>query len=454
MKINEVKINAGRRTVDVKKVKELAESIKELGLLNPITVNEDGTLIAGMHRLEACKLLGYEEIKVNKINLNLLLAELAEIDENLIRNELHWLESDKQLKRRKAIYEQLRPETKHNSKFKGNQFRSNDTMSSDQKTFTEDTADKLGQSQRNIQRSVARAENIIEEVEDDIKELDITKTEGTILARFEPEQQKKIIEVKKQKTDFSIKEIVQEIKKEEKKEIYKAKIQETRVETTISENIKQGDCLEILHNLENGCIDIVLTDPPYGINYISNRSIYDNSITKRGLLNDNKEYAFDLLEETCKILKEKTAENAHLYFFCSWNVFSTFENIISKYFDIKTPIIWDKQNKGSGDLENDWGNQTEIIIYCVKGKKLINNRRGNIISVPRLHSSKMLHPTQKPNELLKQILEVSATKGDFIVDPFMGSGSTIKVCNELNLKSLGIELDYDMFNIANNYING
>ena len=56
--------------------------------------------------------------------------------------------------------------------------------------------------------------------------------------------------------------------------------------------------------------------------------------------------------------------------------------------------------------------------------------------------------------LIKQILEVSATKGDFVVDPFMGSGSTIKVCNEMNLKSLGIELDKEMFNIANNYING
>jgi site-specific DNA-methyltransferase (adenine-specific) len=66
----------------------------------------------------------------------------------------------------------------------------------------------------------------------------------------------------------------------------------------------------------------------------------------------------------------------------------------------------------------------------------------------------MIHPTQKPNELIKQILEVSATKGDFVVDPFMGSGSTIKVCNEMNLKSLGIELDKEMFNIANNYING
>ena len=84
MKINEIKINAGRRTIDVKKVKELSESIKELGLLNPITVNEDGTLIAGMHRLEACKLLGHKEIKINKINLSFLLAELAEIEENLM----------------------------------------------------------------------------------------------------------------------------------------------------------------------------------------------------------------------------------------------------------------------------------------------------------------------------------------------------------------------------------
>lgn len=254
--------------------------------------------------------------------------------------------------------------------------------------------------------------------------------------------------------EVSINQAYQEIKKEEKKEIYKSKIQETRVETAINENIKNGDSLEMLEILEDGCIDIVLTDPPYGISYVSNRSIHDDSITKRGLMNDGRNEAFELLDKTCKILEKKTAENAHLYFFCSWNVFSNFEAIISNYFTIKTPIIWDKGNKGSGDLENDWGNQTEIIIYCVKGKKLVNNRRGNLISVPRLHSSKMVHPTQKPDELLRQILEVSATKGDFIVDPFMGSGSTIKVANEMGFKSLGIELDTEMFNIANNYING
>ena len=65
----------------------------------------------------------------------------------------------------------------------------------------------------------------------------------------------------------------------------------------------------------------------------------------------------------------------------------------------------------------------------------------------------MVHPTQKPVELIKHILDASALKNDFIVDPFMGSGSTIKACNEYKLKSLGIELDDEMFLIANKFIN-
>jgi len=221
----------------------------------------------------------------------------------------------------------------------------------------------------------------------------------------------------------------------------------------ISDKIKNGNSLEILKTLPDNCIDIVLTDPPYGIDYKSNRSEFKNSITSKGLLNDNKKDALFLLDETCKILLDKTSENSHLYFFCSWSVFSSFESIISKYFTIKTPIVWNKGNKGSGDLENDWGNQTELIIYCTKGKKKINYRKGNVILVPKVHSSKLIHPTQKPIELIKEILEVSALKNDFVVDPFMGSGSTIKACNEYGLKSLGIELDEEMFLIANNYIN-
>ena len=233
----------------------------------------------------------------------------------------------------------------------------------------------------------------------------------------------------------------------------KRDIESEKVKTVnINDNVINGDSLKVLNDLDDGVIDIVITDPPYGINYKSNSSIYDNTITKRGLLNDGDE-AFELLDKTCEILQRKTSENAHLYFFCSWTVFSKFESIIGKYFTIKTPLVWDKKNLTQGDLYNDWSNQTEIILYCVKGKKGFNKRKGNLLSVSRLHTSKMVHPTQKPVELIKHILDASALKNDFIVDPFMGSGSTIKACNEYKLKSLGIELDDEMFLIANKFIN-
>ena len=259
------------------------------------------------------------------------------------------------------------------------------------------------------------------------------------------EETNKRIELTTSKLLKAAKQYEKDSKRKEQSEVIK--------NINISENIKNGDSLEILKTLPDNSIDIVLTDPPYGIDYKSNRSEYKNSITSRGLLNDGKEDAFNLLNKTCKILLDKVADNSHLYFFCSWSVFSSFESIIGQYFTIKTPIVWNKGNKGSGDLENDWGNQTELIIYCTKGKKNINYRKGNVLYIPKIHSSKLIHPTQKPTELIKEILEVSALKNDFVVDPFMGSGSTIKACNEYGLKSLGIELDNKMFNVANNYIN-
>ncbi|HEY9804044.1 MAG TPA: ParB N-terminal domain-containing protein [Leptolyngbyaceae cyanobacterium] len=105
--IDHIKIGRNRRPVKGEKVDELKESIKANGLLNPITVDQKLTLIAGLHRLTACKLLGLEVIECRIINYqDADQARLAEIDENLIRNELEplerselWLERDQILER-------------------------------------------------------------------------------------------------------------------------------------------------------------------------------------------------------------------------------------------------------------------------------------------------------------------------------------------------------------------
>ena len=104
--IDKVSIGSNRRPLKDQKVAELMQSIKANGLLNPITLDQNFTLIAGLHRLTACKLLGFTQIECKVVNCDADQARLAEIDENLIRNELEalerselWLERDQILER-------------------------------------------------------------------------------------------------------------------------------------------------------------------------------------------------------------------------------------------------------------------------------------------------------------------------------------------------------------------
>ena len=103
IKINDVVISSRKRKLNEDKVKELAESMNLLGQLEPITITKDNVLIAGWHRLEAAKLLGWDEIKAEVFEGNEIECELAEIDENLMRNDLTVLEQGEHLARRQEL---------------------------------------------------------------------------------------------------------------------------------------------------------------------------------------------------------------------------------------------------------------------------------------------------------------------------------------------------------------
>lgn len=215
-----------------------------------------------------------------------------------------------------------------------------------------------------------------------------------------------------------------------------------------------GDAVSELERLEDASIDLVITDPPYGIDYSSNRSKFDDHVTKEKIDNDSTiDVALKLFEETLEVLMQKTKANSHFYFFTSWKVYSDFKKVVDKYLDIKNMIIWDKGNHGAGDLTGSWGNKHELIIFATKGNKTLNTRKQDILAVSKLSSNKMIHPTQKPVKLIKELLEVSAQKADIVCDPFMGSGSTIKAVKEYGgLNYIGIELDNERFEKAKSFI--
>lgn len=195
--IGKIQIKEGRRSLDAGHVKELADSIRELGLLNPLTIDRDYVLIAGLHRLEAVKALGWEDVECTVSSLEGLAAELAEIDENIVRSDISTLEYGEILLRRKEIYETLHPETKEGiaqaismNRTLGNNV--SDKMSATSKSFVQDTAEKLGVVPRTIERQIQTAKNLTPETKEIIKKSDqkISKEAALKLSRLGPEQQK------------------------------------------------------------------------------------------------------------------------------------------------------------------------------------------------------------------------------------------------------------------------
>ena len=190
MKISEIKINPGRRDTQQRNVEELARSIAAVGLMNLITVTQDNTLIAGLHRLEAVKLLGWTEIECTVSDADGLQAELAEIDENFVRAGLSHRELGDLLLRRKELYEAIHPETRQGQR--NGQTAKNDNLTVlETKPFSEDTADKLGVSKRTVERLVQTAANLTPEAKKIIHEADTKITKGAALkiSRLPPDQQ-------------------------------------------------------------------------------------------------------------------------------------------------------------------------------------------------------------------------------------------------------------------------
>ena len=202
-----------------------------------------------------------------------------------------------------------------------------------------------------------------------------------------------------------------------------------------------GDCLEVMKDIKDKSIDLIVTDPPYLIDYQSN---YRKNKYKK-IKNDIKaeELISNYFKECYRILKDNTA----MYSFCSWHNIDFFKREFEKYFKLKNIIVWNKNNTSMGDLKGSYAPKYEFILFGHKGRKLINGfRYPDVLEAKR--TGNKLHPTQKPIDLLEIFIKASSDVGDIVFDGFMGSNSTGIASIKNNRKFIGIELDIDYYNIA------
>lgn len=212
----------------------------------------------------------------------------------------------------------------------------------------------------------------------------------------------------------------------------------------ISNEIWHGDALELVEKLPDP-IHCLITDPPYGVNYVSRKAAtnrgkkYVNEIANDGDLGS----AIDLFLDVATPIVEKMADDSDLYVFTRWDILAPWVDAVQSLPGVKYKmlLVWDKGDLGMGDIDSNWGCSHELIIYAKKGRREVGWRRSSIIAVDRVHASRHIHPTEKPVTLLEYFVKMSTDPGDLVVDPFSGSGSTSVAAMNLGRSSIGIEKD-------------
>lgn len=213
----------------------------------------------------------------------------------------------------------------------------------------------------------------------------------------------------------------------------------------------KGNCLDIMPKINSNIVSLVLTDPPYGINYISGFRKKEDRFDK--ILNDND--ISKLIPEYFKECYRIMEKDGAIYVFCSWHNIDFFKIEFQKYFKLKNIIVWNKNNHGSGDLKGAYAPKYELVLYGYKNRKTLNGRRvADVLEYDKVPCNKLVHPTEKPLNLLKLFIEKSTNPNDIVFDGFMGSGSCGLACKELDRKFIGIELDDKYFDIACNRLKG
>ena len=209
-----------------------------------------------------------------------------------------------------------------------------------------------------------------------------------------------------------------------------------------------GDCIDEMQKLiDDGVkVDLIVTDPPYLMNYYSKWIMDKSHDFCKPISNDTN---FDLIKDIMPLLFELLNDGGAVYMFCNANHIDYFKQQIEQHFKLKNILIWIKNNWSAGDLKTTYGKRTEFIIYASKGRHELNGRRDNdTLYYNRVAGNMKLHQNQKPVALLEFLIGKSSQPNDIILDCFMGSGSTGVACLETNRNFIGIELDKKYYEIA------
>lgn len=400
-----IKVKEGleRYRKDLGDVQELGKSLKETGQILPIVINRKNELVVGGRRLAACILENIKIMVIYKDIVDPKKMRLWEVEENVRRKDLSPAEYALAVEELHTLMQ-----GEHGQSMSGKE--GGHTL--------EDTAKILGKTKGSV-----------------ISELDMA---AMIKAFPELKQAKKKSEIKKaakglMKLDAAMKGL-KEFEKavSSKDDLFK---------------LHHMDAVEHMESLPDGCKDILLVDPLYGINAdelaITLGGKTGGNLTSSGYkISDDVKEARRLYDALAYESYRFTTSKAHGYIFVApehfWNLRAIFMRIGWRV-HIK-PLIWIKREVGQCNVPTAWpASCYEMLMYIRKDdSKIVKEGMPDWLECPPIINDK-LHDYEKPVPLLLNLLERVALPGMQLYDPFMGSGSSIEAGLKMKLICEGVD---------------
>ena len=440
VKVADVKIRVKRQRSELGDLEGLAESLLRIGQLTPIILTRDNELIAGERRLEATKLNGMVHIEaLYRDEVDEVMLEEIELEENIRRKQLTWQEENAAIARIHTLRQMKDPNWGQRQ--------------------TAEVIAKPGQSPMNVQRDVSQALNLSKMMQL-FPEIAKAKnvSQAVNMAKAKAKQVTKIIDVG----------------------------QRPQVYLEVQEKIWLGDSVKLIKEIENEAFDMILTDPPFGVNYdaqvagsVRETDVYKDSIEKY-------EYILTMIPDMYRILKK---DGWCIFFFgMSWyddqvpaskipsvaqiaaglrsgeyspdQAARMLDMIEAWLSDIRPgvkrrfreagftvdeiPINWDRtEGRTFTNVPVHYFTKGyDVALHCFKGDPhLVKKGLPNIFHVPPVETKDRDLTVERPVELYKQILERCLIKGQSMIDLFVGSGSSTAAAAELGIEYTGIEID-------------
>lgn len=435
-----VYVRPGRRAVRPDRVQSLAESIRDIGLQNPIVIRADGRLISGAHRLEAYRLLGRDTIpcRVAPMDGELwrkalcdghanLIDELQEIDENLQREDLTALEQGEVIARRKVIYETLHPETKHGAVGRNHPRQSGHDDHSETPRFSTETATKTGISERSVRRSAQIGAMPIE-VRDAVRDTPLADNQQELLklareAKRDPAQAVRIAEAAR---DTQAKRVT-----DARSVVRRETISETAqtVALPTGAQIITGDFREVMAEMETDSVDMVFTDPPYDRAAVP---MYE-----------------DLARLSARVLRPGGSLLCYAGHYALPDLFALMTPHLKFWWPIALFYSGAARRLPGKFVFIEW----KPVLWFVKefraGERLVSDSF-RCQQAPE----KVLHEWEQGQAEAEYYIDTITEPGALVLDPFCGSGTTCAAALAKGRRTIGIEVDQNRAAVARGRLGG